>query len=460
LKLYQEGRDDPLGDDEDGEGVLLPALVTGTKVAERGVTPEQHFTEPPPRFSEASLVKRLEELGVGRPSTYASIISVLQDRDYVRLEQKRFVPEDRGRLVTAFLTSFFDRYVQPTFTAALEDQLDRVAAGELGWKDVLRAFWEPFVGSIGEVSELRVAQVIDALNEALSAKLFPPRTDGGDPRICPLCGNGQLSLKLGRYGAFIGCSNHPECRYTRKLDDDPNGDPAARNDEKLLGVDPLTEEEVWLKNGRFGFYLQSGSGDALRRSSLPPNLTPTEIDLQTALALLALPRIVGTHPETGAEITAGINRYGPFVQHQGKFVRLEADDDVLSLGMNRALTLIAEGGSRGRQRAAAAPLRELGAHPDTGEKVVILDGRFGPYVKHGKTNASLPQGRPVEELTMDEAVALLAAREAKGGSKGKGRTTSRKAPAKAKPAKATAVKKKPAARKPAARKKSAAGGGS
>ncbi|HRY23943.1 MAG TPA: type I DNA topoisomerase [Geminicoccaceae bacterium] len=460
LKLYQEGRDDPLGDDEDGEGVLLPALVTGTKVAERGVTPEQHFTEPPPRFSEASLVKRLEELGVGRPSTYASIISVLQDRDYVRLEQKRFVPEDRGRLVTAFLTSFFDRYVQPTFTAALEDQLDRVAAGELGWKDVLRAFWEPFVGSIGEVSELRVAQVIDALNEALSAKLFPPRTDGGDPRICPLCGNGQLSLKLGRYGAFIGCSNHPECRYTRKLDDDPNGDPAARNDEKLLGVDPLTEEEVWLKNGRFGFYLQSGSGDALRRSSLPPNLTPTEIDLQTALALLALPRIVGTHPETGAEITAGINRYGPFVQHQGKFVRLEADDDVLSLGMNRALTLIAEGGSRGRQRAAAAPLRELGAHPDTGEKVVILDGRFGPYVKHGKTNASLPKGRPVEELTMDEAVALLAAREAKGGSKGKGRTTSRKAPAKAKPAKATAVKKKPAARKPAARKKSAAGGGS
>jgi DNA topoisomerase-1 len=460
LKLYQEGRDDPSGDDEDGEGVLLPALVTGTKVAERGVTPEQHFTEPPPRFSEASLVKRLEELGVGRPSTYASIISVLQDRDYVRLEQKRFIPEDRGRLVTAFLTSFFDRYVQPTFTAALEDQLDRVAAGELGWKEVLRDFWEPFVGSIGEVSELRVAQVIDALNEALSAKLFPPRTDGGDPRICPLCGNGQLSLKLGRYGAFIGCSNHPECRYTRKLDDDPNGDPAARNDEKLLGVDPLTEEEVWLKNGRFGFYLQSGSGDALRRSSLPPNLTPTEIDLQTALALLALPRVVGTHPETGAEITAGINRYGPFVQHQGKFVRLEADDDVLSLGMNRALTLIVEGGSRGRQRAAAAPLRELGPHPDTGEKVVILDGRFGPYVKHARTNASLPRGRPVAELTMDEAVALLAAREAKGGSKGKGRTTSRKAPAKAKPAKATAVKKKPAARKPAARKKSAAGGGS
>ncbi len=457
LKLYQEGRDDPSSDDEDGEGVLLPALVTGTQVAERGVTPEQHFTEPPPRFSEASLVKRLEELGVGRPSTYASIISVLQDRDYVRLEQKRFVPEDRGRLVTAFLTSFFDRYVQPTFTAALEDQLDRVAAGELGWKDVLRDFWEPFVGSIGEVSELRVAQVIDALNDALSAKLFPPRPDGGDPRVCPLCGNGQLSLKLGKYGAFIGCSNHPECRYTRQLDDDANGDPAARNDEKMLGVDPETEEEVWLKNGRFGFYLQSGSGDTLRRSSLPPNLTPTEIDLQTAIALLALPRVIGTHPETGAEITAGINRYGPFVQHEKKFVRLEADDDVLSLGMNRALTLIAEGGSRGRQRTPAAPLRELGAHPDTGEKVVILDGRFGPYVKHAKTNASLPRGRPVEELTMDEAVALLAAREAKGGGKGR----ARKAPAKAKPAKATAARKKPAAKaKPAAKKKTAAGGGS
>ncbi len=463
LKLYQEGRDDPAKDDEDGEGVLLPALVTGTKVEERGVTSEQHFTEPPPRFSEASLVKRLEELGVGRPSTYASIISVLQDRDYVRLEQKRFVPEHRGRLVTAFLTSFFDRYVQPTFTASLEDQLDRVAAGELGWKEVLRDFWEPFVSSVGEVSELRVAQVIDALNDALAAKLFPPRADGGEPRTCPLCGNGQLSLKLGKYGAFIGCSNHPECRYTRKLDDDPNGDPAARNDEKMLGVDPETAEEVWLKNGRYGFYLQSGSGDALHRSSLPPNLAPTEIDLQTALALLALPRVIGAHPETGGEITTGINRYGPFVQHQGKFVRLEPDDDVLSLGMNRALTLIAEGNSRGRPRPAATALRELGPHPETGEKVVILDGRFGPYVKHAKINASLPKGRPVEELTMDEAVALLAAREAKGGGKSKPRTVKAKAgTAKAKPA--AARKKSPAkatgARRPAASKKTAAGGGS
>ena len=451
LKLYQEGRDDPAGDDEHGEGVLLPALVQGTRVEERGVTPEQHFTEPPPRFSEASLVKRLEELGIGRPSTYASIISVLQDRDYVRLEQKRFVPEDRGRLVTAFLTSFFDRYVQPTFTAALEDQLDRVAAGELGWKEVLREFWAPFVGSVGEVSELRVAQVIDALNEALSAKLFPPRADGGDPRLCPLCGKGQLSLKLGKYGAFVGCSNHPECRYTRQLDDDADGDPAKGNGEKMLGVDPETAEEVWLKNGRFGFYLQSGSGDTLRRSSLPPNLRPDEIDLATALALLALPRIVGTHPETGAEITAGINRYGPFVQHQGKFVRLEPDDDVLGLGMNRALTLIAEGASRGRARPAATPLRELGPHPESGEKVVVLDGRFGPYVKHGKTNASLPRSRSVEELTMDEALALLAAREAKGSGKGKARMA-RAATAKAKPA---AAKKKPAARKPAARKTAA-----
>ncbi len=458
LKLYQEGRDDPASDDEDGEGVLLPALVTGTRVAERGITPEQHFTEPPPRFSEASLVKRLEELGVGRPSTYASIISVLQDRDYVRLEQKRFVPEDRGRLVTAFLTSFFDRYVQPAFTAALEDQLDRVAAGKLGWKEVLREFWGPFVGSIGEVSELRVAQVIDALNEALSAKLFPPRADGDDPRLCPLCGKGRLSLKLGRYGAFIGCSNHPECRYTRQLDDDADGDPAKGNGEKMLGVDPETAEEVWLKNGRFGFYLQSGSGDTLRRSSLPPNLRPDEIGLSTALALLALPRVVGTHPETGAEIMAGINRYGPFVQHQGKFVRLEPDDDVLSIGMNRALTLIAEGSSRGRARTAFKALRELGAHPETGEQVLVLDGRFGPYVKHGKTNASLPKSRVVDELTLDEAVAMLAAREATGGGKGRARKSTAKAkPAEEKPA----VKKKPAAkRKPGGGKKPSADGGS
>ncbi len=447
LKLYQEGRDDP-GEDEDDENVLLPALATGTPVNERGITPAQHFTEPPPRFSEASLVKKLEELGVGRPSTYASIISVLQNRDYVRLEQKRFVPEDRGRLVSTFLTSFFDRYVQPTFTASLEDQLDRVAAGELSWKDVLREFWQPFVQSVGEVSELRVAEVIDALNDALAPRLFPPRADGSDPRSCPLCKEGRLSLKLGRYGAFVGCSNYPDCRYTRQLGDDADGDPARAKDERLLGVDPASQEEVWLKNGRFGHYIQSGSGDAIKRSSLPPSLQPDDIDLEIALKLLALPREVGTHPETGETITAGINRYGPFVQHQRQFVRLPPDEDVLSIGMNRALTLIAENPAKGRGHTEAKALKELGPHPADGEPVKVLDGRFGPYVKHGKVNASLPKGKSADDLLMAEAVELLAARAAKaGGGKGKG-----KAPAKAKAGNGKAPAKgkaKPAAKAPA-----------
>jgi len=459
LKLYQEGRDDP-SEDEDDENVLLPALTTGTPVAERGVTPAQHFTEPPPRYSEASLVKKLEELGVGRPSTYASIISVLQNREYVRLEQKRFVPEDRGRLVSTFLTSFFDRYVQPTFTAALEDKLDRVAAGELSWKEVLREFWQPFVQSVGEVSELRVAEVIDALNEALSHRLFPPRADGSDPRSCPACSDGRLSLKLGRYGAFVGCSNYPDCRFTRQLGDDADGDPAKGKDERLLGVDPLSQEEVWLKNGRFGYYIQSGSGDAIKRSSLPPNLQPDDIDLEIALKLLALPREVGTHPETGETITAGINRYGPFVQHQRQFVRLPPDEDVLSIGMNRALTLIAENPAKGRGRTEAKALKELGAHPEDGEPVKVLDGRFGPYVKHGKINASLPKGKSADELEMAEAVELLAARAAKAG-KGKAKAPAKnKTPAKAKAK--PAAKSKASAKAPAKAKgaKATASGGS
>jgi len=460
LKLYQEGRDDP-SEDEDDENILLPALTTGTPVQERGVTPTQHFTEPPPRYSEASLVKKLEELGVGRPSTYASIISVLQQRDYVRLEQKRFVPEDRGRLVSAFLASFFDRYVQPTFTAALEDKLDRVAAGELSWKEVLREFWQPFVQCVGEVSELRVAEVIDALNDALAPRLFPPRADGSDPRACPLCSDGRLSLKLGRYGAFVGCSNYPECRYTRQLGDDADGDPAKAKDERLLGVDPVSQEEVWLKNGRFGYYIQSGSGETVKRSSLPPNLQPDDVDLEIALELLALPREVGTHPETGEPITAGINRYGPFVQHQRQFVRLPPDEDVLSIGMNRALTLIAENPAKGRgARAEAKALKELGAHPEDGEPVKVLDGRFGPYVKHGKINASLPKGKSPDELEMAEAVELLAARAAKGG-KGKAKTSAKnKASGKGKAK--TAAKSKASAKAAAKAKgaKATAGGGS
>jgi DNA topoisomerase-1 len=427
FRLYQEGRDDPAQEDEDA-GSTLPAMATGDPLRRGEITPRQHFTEPPPRYTEASLVRKLEELGIGRPSTYASIISVLQDRNYVRLENKRFTPEDRGRLVTAFLVAFFDQYVQPGFTADLEGQLDDVAAGARHWKQVLREFWDPFSGQVDEVKERRVAEVIDALNELLAPLLFPPRADGGDPRVCPLCGEGRLSLKLGRFGAFVGCSNYPECRFTRKLGVKAaaeEGDPEFK--QRLIGVDPATREEVLLKRGPYGPYVERGHGETLKRSSLPPNLEPAELDLETAQALLALPRELGRHPETGQPIEAGINRYGPYIKHD-RFVRLGPEDDVLTIGMNRAIALLAEAG--GKQRPAMKPLKELGAHPKDGKPVVLYQGRFGPYLKHGRQNASLRKGDNPEELTMERAVQLLAERAAKGKS-GKPKSAGAKA---AKPA--------------------------
>ncbi|MDH3661174.1 MAG: type I DNA topoisomerase [Alphaproteobacteria bacterium] len=436
LKVYQEGRDDPAQDDDEAGG-LLPPMAPNDPLTCDKIEPKQHFTEPPPRYSEASLVKKLEELGIGRPSTYASIISVLQNRNYVRLESRRFIPEDRGRLVTAFLTAFFDQYVQPDFTALLEDRLDEVASGTLAWKDVLRDFWAPFHHVVDEVKERRVAEVIDALNDLLAARLFPPRPDGSDPRICQLCTEGQLSLKLGRYGAFVGCSNYPDCRYTRKLDADPNAPEPEESKDRIIGVDPVTSEEVILKHGPYGPYVQRGAGDDLKRSSLAPNMTPADLTIEQALALLALPREIGKHPESGEPIEAGINRYGPYIKHD-RFVRLGADDDVLSIGMNRAIALIAEAGSKGRP--AQKVLRELGEHPDDKKPVTLHEGRFGPYVKHGKINASLPKGESPESLTMESAVALLAAKASKGGKKPARRASAKTTGGKAKSGKAKGTK--------------------
>jgi len=420
LRVYQEGRDEPPAEDEEAEG-LLPRLESGEAIARRSVEAKQHFTEPPPRYTEASLVKKLEELGIGRPSTYASIISVLQDRKYVRLENRRFVPEDRGRLVNAFLTNFFDRWVQPEFTAKLEAQLDAIAAGEIDWRQVLRRFWEPFHETVEEVRERRVAEIIDALNEALAPKLFPPREDGSDARACPACGEGRLSLKFGRYGAFVGCSRYPECRYTRRFGESAGEAEQAQQKDRLLGVDPENDEEVWLRFGRFGPYVQRGTGDAAVRSSLPPGTDPDTLDLARALQLLALPRTLGTDPETGEPVEAGINRYGPYVRRGRTFVRLPPDEDVLTIGMNRALTLLAEGAGRGRAKRGGGVLRDLGAHPETGEPVQLLEGRFGPYVRHGKVNASLRKGEDPETLTLDQAVERLAA---KAGAAGNGRRKS------------------------------------
>ena len=441
LKVYEEGRDDP----EDEEGGRLPVLNEGAVAQVRKVKADQHFTEPPPRYSEASLVRKMEELGIGRPSTYASILSVLRDRSYVRMDKNRFIPEDKGRLVTVFLESFFNRYVEYDFTAALEEKLDQVSAGDLDWKALLREFWGEFQPATAEVLKQPTRDVIEALNTTLGPFLFPG--EGG--RTCPKCGTGELSLKPSRFEPFIGCSNYPECRYTRKFGP-PSEDGETPSGDRELGTDPETGLTVFLKSGRFGPFVQLGEGDKPKRASLPKGWSPEAMDLEKGLRLLRLPREVGLHPEDGGVILAGIGRYGPFVQHAGVYANLPGVDEVFEVGVNRAVTLLAEKKAGGRAgRGGVAALRDLGAHPADGAPVKILSGRFGPYVKHGQVNANIPRGADPAELTLEAAVELLAARAAKAPT-AKGRT--RKAPAaKATTAKAPAAKR-PAAKKPAARK--------
>ncbi|MCI3131451.1 type I DNA topoisomerase [Phenylobacterium aquaticum] len=448
LAVYEEGRDD--ADDE--EGGRLPQVKEGADARVVASRADQHFTEPPPRYSEASLVKKMEELGIGRPSTYASVLTVLRDRAYVKMDKNRFVPEDKGRLVTAFLEQFFARYVEYDFTAALEEKLDLVSAGELDWKALLREFWTQFAASVGEIAELRVTHVLDALNEALGPHIFPEKADGSDPRGCPTCGTGKLSLKTGKFGAFIGCSNYPECRYTRPLAQSED-DAENVSGDRELGVDPETGETVFLKVGRFGPYVQLGEGDKPKRASLPKAWPPAGMDLEKGLRLLNLPRDVGAHPEDGGMIVAGIGRYGPFILHNGAYANLPSVDEVFEVGLNRAVTLLAEkraGGGRGRTEAAA--LKDLGAHPVDGAPVKVLSGRYGPYIKHGSTNANVPRGSDPANMTLEEAVKLLSEREAKGGGKKPAKKAAKpKAAPKAAKAETAAAPKKAATKKPAAK---------
>jgi DNA topoisomerase I len=420
LKIYEEGIDDAVG--EDG---ALPALTKGEALDARKIEAKQHFTEPPPRYSEATLIKKMEELGIGRPSTYASTLNVLRDREYVRLDKKRLYPEDKGRLVTAFLESFFRRYVEYDFTADLEEKLDLISAGKLEWKDVLRDFWREFIGAVNDIGDLRITEVLDALNDLLGPHIFPAPIEGGDPRACPSCGAGRLSLKVGKFGAFIGCSNYPDCRYTRQLAD-TNGEKASLAAEgKVLGTDPETGLEVTFRTGRFGPYVQLGEGSGKekpKRASIPKGTDPESLELDRALALLALPREVGVHPETGKPITAGFGRYGPYIQHDGKYASLSAPEEVFEVGLNRAVSLLAEKAANRRPRGASV-IKELGDHPELGGKVQVLSGRYGPYVKHGKINATLPKDREPEQVTLQEAVALIAA---KGPAKKAPRRSARK----------------------------------
>jgi DNA topoisomerase-1 len=405
LRVYEEGRDDSVVDDEDRR---LPEIAEGAPLGQKQVSPEQHFTQPPPRYTEATLVKRLEELGIGRPSTYASIITTIQNREYVRKEKNRLHPEDKGRLVTIFLENYFNRYVSYDFTANLEEELDDISGGRVVWKDVLDRFWKDFSTAVEGTADLRIGEVLEKINEVLAPHLFPDPGDGSDPRACPSCGTGRLALKTARSGgAFIGCSGYPECRYTRPL----GGDAEGNNGEgRVLG--DHEGQQVTLRTGRFGPYIQlgeqvEGSTEKPKRSSIPKEM---EIDLESAVALLSLPRLVGPHPDDGEPVEAGIGRYGPYVKHGKTFASLTKGDDVLTVGMNRAVELIAQKAQRGGGRGAAQkPVRELGEHPEGGP-VNLMDGRYGPYVKWEKINATLPKDTDKDTLTLEAALDLVAAK--------------------------------------------------
>jgi DNA topoisomerase-1 len=436
LTLYQEGQDET---PEDEESKRLPAMSENEKLAKQSIEAAQHFTEPPPRFSEAALVKRMEELGIGRPSTYASILQVLQDRGYVRIDKKRLIPEDKGRVVVGFLESFFKRYVEYDFTAALEEQLDRVSNNEINWKKVLEDFWVDFIGAVAEIKEVRNRVVLDALNDLLEPHIFPENADGKPRRQCPQCGTGELSLKTGRFGAFIGCSNYPECTFTRQMTPGASGNQPT----KVLGTDPVSGLDVSIRGGRFGTYLQLGEEikapklkkgqkkdpDAPepvkpKRASLPKGVEPDQIDLDKALALLALPREVGKSPEDGEPILAGVGRFGPYVKHGKVYASLEEGDDVLTVGLNRAMHLIADkiaNPKKGGRRFGADPGKALGEHPDKGGPIVVKNGRFGPYVSHNGVNATLTGDKTPDTVTLDEAIVLLDARAAMMGNSPKGR---------------------------------------
>ncbi|NOU06794.1 MAG: type I DNA topoisomerase [Hyphomicrobiaceae bacterium] len=494
VRVIEKGKDDVEVDAGEDDSRRLPPLAVGDKLAPKQIDADQHFTQPPPRFSEATLVKRMEELGIGRPSTYASTMAVLQDRDYVRMEKKQLIPEDRGRLVTAFLESFFMRYVEYDFTADLEEKLDLISDGKLKWKDVLRDFWRDFTGQVSEIKELRVTQVLDALNELLGPHVFPAKEDGGDPRLCPKCGKGQLSLKIsGRNGAFVGCGNYPECTYTRQLSQTGADGDAAAMDGKVLGLDPLSGKEVSLRNGRFGAYVQLGEAelDATlvveveetkpkrgkakppkpkmiqpKRSSLPKGWDPASMDLERALKLLNLPRLVGEHPETKTPIKAALGRFGPYILHDGTYANVESIEEVFDIGLNRAVIVLVEkraGGGKGRfQRNKPTVLKELGEHPSEGGKIEILEGKYGAYVSHNGVNATVPKGKEPATVSVEDAVMLISERIAKGGLKPK--KGAKKAPSKAaaktkagndSEATAKLAVPKPAIKKPAASKAAA-----
>ena len=469
LRVYQEGRDertrlitkgkDDSADADDDDSRRLPPLSVGDHLNDKGIDADQHFTQPPPRFSEATLVKRMEELGIGRPSTYASTMAVLIERDYVRMEKKQLVPEDKGRLVTGFLESFFKRYVEYDFTADLEEKLDLISDDKLEYKQVLRDFWKEFTAAIAETKELRVAEVLDTLNELLGPHIFPAKEDGSDPRSCPACKEGRVSLKVGKFGAFVGCSNYPECRFTRQFSDTNNTGDGASPDGRLLGVDPETGLPVTVRAGRFGTYLQLGDqkdygeGEKPKRSSIPKGIDVATIELERAVQLLSLPREIGAHPDSGETITASLGKFGPYIKHDKTYANLPQWEDLFTIGLNHAVSLIADkvaGKGQSRfGRAKPEALRLVGEHPDGG-KIEVFSGKYGPYLKWTDVNATVPKSKDPATISLAEAIEVIAERVANGGTKKK---SARKAKAPAKKAAAKAPAKSKAKAKPPAKAK-------
>ncbi|MBT5073516.1 MAG: type I DNA topoisomerase [Kordiimonadaceae bacterium] len=410
LTLYQEGKDDSTDEDEK----RLPKLSNGENIDKEKIDANQHFTSPPPRFTEASLVKRMEELGIGRPSTYASILTVLRDRNYVEMDKNRFVPEGKGRVVTSFLESYFNKYVQYDFTADLEAELDKVSDGQIPWKEVLANFWLDFSKAVDGTKDLRVSEVLDVITDALAPFIFKPREDGSNPRTCPKCNEGGLSVKTGKFGAFIGCENYPTCNFTRQFG---NGNEEQSEDggPKTLGIDPTTGMEVTLRTGRFGPYIQLGEPvekEKPKRASIPKGMPADTLDFERALKLLALPRDVGVHPEDGKVIKAAIGPYGPYVSHNRVFASLKDPEDVFNIGINHAVTLIAE--TIAKKGKAAEPIKDLGEHPDGDGNILVMEGRYGPYVKYKRINATIPKDKDPKDVTVEEAIELIKERAAKG----------------------------------------------
>jgi DNA topoisomerase I len=434
LALYEEGTDD----DGDEDSKRLPMIREGDAPAKKSVVAEQHFTQPPPRYSEASLVKKMEELGIGRPSTYASILQVLKDRDYVRIEKNRFYPNESGRLLTAFLERFFEKYVSFDFTAGLEDELDEISGGRAQWQTVLEAFWKDFKPKTAEVMEQKPSDITVALDQFLEPYLFPQVEGGGDPRACPACAAGKLALRGGRFGAFVACSNYPECKFTRKFGQAGGPDAGGDTGPEILGQHPDTGQDITRKSGRFGPYVEMGEGKEAKRASVPKDIPGEDFGLDWAVKLLSLPRTIGDHPETGKSITASIGRYGPYLQHDGKYGRLQTTMDVFETGMNAAVVKLAEAAAGGGRRGGGAsrePLKILGNHPRTELELKLMEGRYGAYVTDGTTNATLPKTISQDQLTLEEAAQLIDERAAKGPAKGKKKApVKKKAPAKKKAA--------------------------